>query len=84
MGQQVDTWTDVKTVWAEIKPMQGQEYFTVSSERAEITHEIRIRGGVTVRARDRLKFGTRIFDIRHVADQYEVGKYLKIAAVEHA
>lgn len=82
-GQPVDTWTDYKTVWAEIKPMQGEEYYTQTAERAEITHELRMRGGITVRPRDRIRFGGRTFDIEHVADQYEIGKYLKVMVVEN-
>ena len=56
-------WTDVTTVWAQVRTISGREFMAAGQEQNEVTHNIKIR----YRSWDynvvwmRLKCGTRIF-----------------------
>lgn len=82
VGQLVDTWTSTATVWGSIKPVSGRNYFTASGERAEVTHTIAIRHGVTVAVRDRITHGSRTFRIRSVINADESHRYLHLMCTE--
>lgn len=82
-GQPNGTWADTATVWAAVEPISGREYFNASGERAEVTHKIKLRAGVTVAPKDRALFGTRTFNIRSVLDFEERGRYLQLMVTEH-
>jgi SPP1 family predicted phage head-tail adaptor len=82
-GQLVETWTETSTPWASIRPISGREYFNASGEKAEVTHEIVLRHGVTVAPRDRVVYSTRTFNIRSVLNLEERDRYLKLMCVEH-
>lgn len=81
-GQPVDTWTDVQSVWASIRPISSKEYYAASGERGEITHEIKIRFGATVSSEDRIVYGTRVFDIMPPFDVDERNRFLVVRAIE--
>lgn len=82
-GQIIETWTDQSTIYASIAPVAGREYFNASGERAEVTHKIGIVYGPTVVPRDRIKFGTRIFDIKSVINTRERNRDLQLMCTEH-
>lgn len=39
----IKTWSDFKTVWAEVKPLSGREYFRADMLQSEISVRVRIR-----------------------------------------
>ena len=84
VGQLKETWKNAGRVWASIRPVSGREYMAASGERAEITHSIILRHGVTVAPRDRIKLGERIFDVVSVMNTGERNRYLKLMIVENA
>ena len=84
VGQLKETWKNAGRVWASIRPVSGREYFSASGERAEITHSIILRHGVTVAPRDRIKLGTRTFNVVSVLNTGERNRYLKLMSVEDA
>lgn len=49
-GQQIETWSDVATVWASKRDLRGREYFAANATNADVstTFEIRYRSDVTV------------------------------------
>jgi SPP1 family predicted phage head-tail adaptor len=49
-GQQIETWTDVDTVWASKRDLRGREFFAAEATNAEAStvFEIRYRADVTV------------------------------------
>jgi SPP1 family predicted phage head-tail adaptor len=49
LGQGVETWTDVATVWASAQPLRGREFFAAGAMRSEasVRFRIRYRAGVT-------------------------------------
>ncbi|WP_443090319.1 phage head closure protein [Basfia succiniciproducens] len=42
-GATITTWQDIATVWAEIKPISGREYFSAQQVQSEVTTQIWIR-----------------------------------------
>ena len=76
-GGEVDSWGAVTTVWAEISPLNGKEYFTAKQETAEITHKVRLRynnalSGITPKMR--VLFGSRTLDIESAINPQERNK----------
>jgi SPP1 family predicted phage head-tail adaptor len=43
LGQSVETWTDVATVWAQAQPLRGREFFAAGAMQSEATVRFRIR-----------------------------------------
>lgn len=67
-GQQLISWTDVATVWANIKPSSGRELIAAGAINAEVTHTIVIRYRPGITAAMRALYGSRIFDIAAVIE----------------
>ena len=82
-GQVIENWAPFYTGWASINPVAGREYFNASGERAEITHQLEMRYGVTVKPKDRACYNGRVFDIRSVLNEREQNRKLILMAVEH-
>ena len=49
LGQGVETWIDVATVWASAQPLRGREFFAAGAMQSEasVRFRIRYRAGVT-------------------------------------
>ena len=67
-----------------IKPVSGREFIAQSGEKAIVTHKLtmRARDDFRLAPRDRLLFGTRIFNIRAVLDEMEGGRDWELMASE--
>lgn len=76
-------WTTYREVWAEVRPMSGREYFASQQAQSDVSHEITTRYLAGVTPRMRVRFGSRIFDIRAVMNVEERNIQLRILAVEH-
>lgn len=70
-GATVRTWSTVATVWAAIEPAGGGEQVRGDQVEAEVTHRVRIRGGIAVLPKDRVKFGARVLQIKSVQNVAE-------------
>ena len=83
-GQQTNTWTDLGTCFASIEPVRGREYFVASGEKANVTHELRMRArsDISPRPDDRVSFGTRNFDIQSVLNLSEHGREWVFMCIE--
>ena len=66
MGAPYASWTDVATVWADIRPLRGQMLMAARQVNEKISVEIEIRYRAGVVARMRAKHGTTIYDIEWV------------------
>ena len=82
-GQVNNSWSVTATVWASIAPVTAREFFVASGERAEVTHRIGLVYGPTVVPRDRIVYGSRIFDIRSVLNTDERNRELLLMCTEH-
>lgn len=83
-GGFTETWADVATVYAQIKPIKGYERFQFAQNETLVSHEIisRYRAGITTKMR--LTFDDRVFYIKEVLNIEEANAYLKIIAMEMA
>lgn len=83
-GGYTEVWATFAKRWASINPLRGKEYLQADSINSNITHRIRIRfdHGLSLTPRDRIKFGTRIFNFESVKNIQEGDIALEIMAVE--
>jgi SPP1 family predicted phage head-tail adaptor len=83
-GDQTPTWTSLGTVWASVEPLNGREYFAAAQMQSEVSTRIVIRpiSGVTLTPKDRVKFGSRYFDIQSVINRDERNRELQLLCVE--
>lgn len=49
LGQRVETWSDVCTVWAQAQPLRGREFFAAGAIQSEaaVRFRMRYRTGIT-------------------------------------
>jgi len=71
-GEDVATYADLATVWAEKIDLRGREFFAAQQSRAEVTTRWRIRYRDDLRAVDRLVHQDVVYDV--VAPPAEVGR----------
>lgn len=81
-GAPLDDWTDDATVWADIQPLTGREYFSAQQVNAEITHRILIRYRSGIVPTMRAQYGERIFGIESVLDPGERSELLHLMCIE--
>ncbi|GIV86627.1 MAG: hypothetical protein KatS3mg054_0656 [Chloroflexus sp.] len=66
-GEQVETWTDLRSVWASIEPLRGQEYIASKTMQAAVDHRIRLRYAADITPHNhRIVYKSRIFEIESV------------------
>lgn len=73
------TWANIATdptVWAEVKPVKGREYEDRGRLATMETYLVRIRYRTDVTTANKLVWGSKELDIRHVADREMKGQYL--------
>jgi SPP1 family predicted phage head-tail adaptor len=66
-------WQTIDTVFAAIYPIQARQQFQYKSIGVDATHLIKIRGKIEVAETDRIKFGSRVFEILAVENIQERG-----------
>ena len=88
-GEPIDAWaaldTDNPTRRCGIYPIRGKEFWTGKQLDAEITHKLVTyydSGISSLRPKDRVLFGTRIFDIQAVWNVDEANRQIDIMATE--
>lgn len=77
-----ESWNDVATVWARVRPMNGREYYAMQQAQSSVSHEVvvRFRRGVTTA--NRLKLDSRIFDIEGVVNYDERNEWMILYCTE--
>lgn len=65
-GEYVETWSEVRKVWASIEPLRGEEYIASKTMQAGVDHRIRMRYQADLTPKQRIKYGNRIFEIESV------------------
>lgn len=83
--EKVEEWKDFKECWAEIRPLDGREYWSARQTTSEITGKIKIRytAGITNKMRvvDESN-GSKIYDIEAVIDTENKHKELVLLVKE--
>ncbi len=68
-GEQVRSWTDVATVWAEILPLNGKEMFSAQANQNQVSSKIIIRHRNDITPAMRIKQGNTEYNIEAVLPQ---------------
>lgn len=83
VGQTVETWSDVATVWAAVEPIRGREFIEGLQTTGRVSHKFTIRKLASVNSKLRISYDSRIFGIESVIeDRNEVGEYMEVMALE--
>lgn len=82
LGQPIDAWTTVATVWGAIEPLSGREAFYANQVQADASHRVIIRGNRTVTTRNRLVHEGRTFNIVSVMSDEERPRYKTLSVME--
>lgn len=81
LGGYGDDWKDVFTVWAQISPVSGREYFSQIRETA-VSHKIYCRYREGISPKMRIRYKNRTFRIISVLNWEENNKGLTIMCEE--
>jgi len=78
-GHRVDTWTDIATVFADVRPMGSNERVAAMQMQSGGTHIVTVRyqsNLCSVTGKDRILFGSRTFNIvglpRNIDERHRV------------
>ncbi len=83
-GDQIDVWTTYATVRADVEALGGREFLAAEHVQSDVSVRITLRAipGVTVRATDRVLFGSRQLDVRHAIDMAGRNRELQLLCTE--
>lgn len=81
-GGTVDSWQDAGAFWAAVEPMSGGESFRSDQIQDTATHVVTFRGPNGTRARDRLLFDGRVFNVTVVSDIESRGSKMVANCIE--
>lgn len=72
-GEPVETWADLATVWAQARPVRGEERFATRQlvGTAVMTFYMRYRSDLAITVKDRISYDGKTWDI---LDVREVGR----------
>ena len=82
MGGGTTTYADTLTVWAAIWPVNAREALENLKTEHRITHRIRCWYSSYINPKQRIKYGTRYFDIVSIINPSENNVELEILAEE--
>ncbi|HSQ97991.1 MAG TPA: phage head closure protein [Rickettsiales bacterium] len=81
-GGYEESWSDLKTLWAEIKPISNFDDFEANQIGERISYIITIRYYDSLTTQHRIKYGDRIFNIIGIINPLENNQTMQIEAEE--
>lgn len=84
-GGQGDPWASpvtVATVWGRVEPLSGSEGLRAMQLEDRVTHRVTIRYRKGITASQRIKFDSRLFNIRAVINVGERNRWLQLLCEE--
>lgn len=81
-GASTQTWKRVATVWADVRPLSGREYFSAKQVQSEVTTQIWLRHIEGIKPTMKVKFGEREFEILSVLNTQERDVSLQLMCKE--
>ena len=81
-GASTQTWKRVATVWADVRPLSGREYFSAQQVQSEVTTQIWLRHIEGIKPTMKVKFGEREFEILSVLNTQERDVSLQLMCKE--
>ena len=85
VGDVIDSWTSVATVWASVEPLSGREALIAAQLHASTTHKITIRWDTSLAALAatwRILWGARVFDIVEPRNPDERNRTWELICIE--
>src|ERR1035437_10508099 len=77
-GEVTQAWTTYATVWAELAPLAGREWYRGKSFGETVSHKIVIRYRADVNTKHRALFGSRVYLFNGVITPDEIPERLEI------
>lgn len=68
LGQPINEWVTLATVWAGVEPLVGREFFAATAAQSEVTARIRMRYRPGIRPADRVVHEGKTYGIESVID----------------
>jgi len=84
MGGEVITWADVATLWAEVSPLRGKEFFEAGQTQSQIDARITCRYRAGVVPTMRITHGSDIYDIQAVINPGSRNQVLELMCARGA
>ena len=81
-GASTQIWKRVATVWADVRPLSGREYFSAQQVQSEVTTQIWLRHIEGIKPTMKVKFGKREFEIISVLNTQERDVSLQLMCKE--
>ncbi|WP_169331897.1 phage head closure protein [Zavarzinella formosa] len=81
-GGFTDSWATDATVWANVNPTKGWEKFQAQQTQTPVTHKITIRYRSGITTKQRVLFGSRVFNIKEALNPDEANAFLELQAIE--
>lgn len=81
-GQPLETWSDVTTAWAEIRPLRSKEAELAKQVYPTATHKVFMRYVAAVGSDWRVVFKGRVFNINEVLNVNAIGRELRLICSE--
>lgn len=75
-------WTDAASVWAEIKPVSGREFYAAQQSQSEMTHKVSCRYRSGLDTAMRIVYRDRVFKIVSIIDWEERHESLLVMCKE--
>jgi len=87
LGQPLTDWATITTVWADVEPLSGRELIKAQATLSEVTHLVTIRyqaqfADPLAMAKNRILYGTRVFNIHASIDPGERHDALQLSCSE--
>jgi len=82
LGQAINTWGTLATVWAAVKPLTGDQRLAAQQVDATASHTVTILYRADVTPKMRVLYGSRILEIQAVMDPDERHEQLELACAE--
>jgi len=77
-GGIIETWADLRTVWAEVSPLSGREFWEAQQINSQIEGKIVVRYMAGVKPDMRVMFGSRYLYIEAVINPKEKRELLHL------
>lgn len=68
IGQPIEGWDDVATVWAAVEPLRGREYLAAGAMQSSVEVRIRMRYRPGITSAMRVAFDGDVYDIKAVIE----------------
>ena len=76
LGEVINVWLGLGTVWAAVEPLNGRELIAAQAAVSEVTLRVRMRYRADVKPSDQVQHGAKLYQITSVIDPRSQGAEL--------